>query len=193
MKIGIFGGTFDPVHLGHLFVVTRMKESLGLDKVIVVVANVSPFKVKTPPHADAKSRFEMVKLAFEGMEGIEVSSVEIDRGGVSYTIDTIKFLKQTFKQAEFTLLLSQDAIQSFDTWKNAKEINSSVKVVFAVDENGKKSFDGKHLCPITWTDISSTMIRKKFIEGKECKKFLSAKVLDYITMYQLYSKAYDNG
>ncbi len=193
MRVGIFGGTFDPVHKGHVHLVREMKKALHLDLVIIVVANLSPFKVDHPPQAKANDRLAMVKEAFSGLEGVEVSSIEIDRGGVSYTIDTVKDFLKTYPNDELVLLLTQDAVSTFKNWKAASEIESSLEVVFATDQKNKTKFEKINFCPIPWVESSSTIVRKRLDEGKDCEQFLSPKVLDYIAKHQLYSRAYDNG
>lgn len=193
MKIGIVGGTFDPVHNGHINLVKELIKKLQLDKVIVVVASVSPFKVDSPQHANAHQRYQMVKLAFEGIDNVEVSSIEVDRGGVSYTIDTVNTLLEAYQKEDLILMFTQDAIDSFDRFKDSKEIDAKVQVVFAVDEKKPIEIEDKEICPIHWFSCSSTMIRERLAKKECCKEFLSPKVLDYIAKHQLYSRAYDNG
>src|SRR5271169_3842537 len=91
-RIGVLGGTFDPVHVGHLVAAMRAREALGLDRVLLVVANVPWQKAGTRPVTPAEDRFLMVQAAVAGVAGLEASRVEIDRGGPSYTVDTVREL-----------------------------------------------------------------------------------------------------
>ena len=93
-RIGIFGGTFDPVHVGHLVAATWAREELGLDRVLLVVANVPWQKAGTRTVTPAEDRFRMVQAAVGGVAGVEASRIEIDRGGPSYTIDTVRELRE---------------------------------------------------------------------------------------------------
>ena len=193
MRIAIFGGSFDPVHNGHVNHVKQMIKALSLDKVIVVVANISPHKVNTPPHVSVERRLDMAKLAFEGVENIEISSIEMDRGGVSYTIETVETVVEAFQNEEIFLLIAEDGLKNFDSWKRAEDIESLINVVFAVDEKANLNETSKTTCSIPWIHICSTEIRKKLYKEDSCKEYISLKVLDYIAKHQLYSKAYDNG
>ncbi len=192
MRIGIFGGTFDPVHNGHVHLVQEMSKALHLDLIIVVVANLSPFKLEYPPIAKAIDRLEMVKLAFREVKGVVVSPIEINRGGTSYTIDTVKKILKDYPDDEMFLLLTQDAVDSFENWKDSHEIESLVKVVFAIDQNSKFKFDNRFFCSIPWVRSSSTEVRNRLFAREDGRQFLSPKVLDYIAKHQLYSRAYDN-
>lgn len=172
MRIGLFGGSFDPVHMGHENLVRALIKKLSLDKVFVMPAFVSPFKVKTPPKASPEDRLAMLRLAFEGDEKVTVLTDEIDRQEVSYTIDTVRRLVKKFPQDKFFLLLTEEAISTFPLWKEFKEIQLLAQVVFVGSAE------------IPWIPISSTEIREDL---EKRKKFLSAKVLDYIGRHQLYS------
>lgn len=193
MKIGVFGGSFDPIHRGHELLAKEAIRVLGLEKLICVVANVSPFKVDRPPLVDGEHRLEMVRLALEGIEGVEVSSLEVDRGGVSFTIDTVKTLKEAYRDEKFYLILSEDAVESFSRFKDVELIKNQVEVVFMVNQEKPFQKEGMTLIPVQRFECSSTMVRARLMEGQDCQDFLSPKVLDYISHHKLYSKVYDNG
>ena len=105
MRIGLFGGTFDPVHNGHLLVAVTAQEQFSLDKVLFIPAWVSPHKQSQGPAATATDRCEMLKLALAGHKGFELCIAEIERGGVSYTADTLRQLRSRYAPDTFFLLL----------------------------------------------------------------------------------------
>lgn len=121
MKLGIFGGTFNPIHAGHTALIERMKTALSLDRVLVIPAFV-------PPHKDASDvvegehRLAMCRLATAEMENVEVSDLEIGRGGKSYTIDTVRALDSMYPQDEIYLLVGGDSFLSFESWRRADEL-----------------------------------------------------------------------
>ncbi len=182
MRIGIFGGSFDPVHKGHETLVHHLKEALSLDKVLVIPTATSPFKQNAPPRVSAEDRLALVKLAFQDDPSIEVLSLEIDRGGVSYTIDTVREIKKKYPSDELFLLVSEENKEKFGLWKEAEELQKNVTVVFAGIK--KSSCQYGEIIPIPRIDISSTKIRK---EGPYASRdYLSPKVLDYIEKHHLY-------
>jgi nicotinate-nucleotide adenylyltransferase len=121
MRIGIFGGSFDPIHNGHLLLAELCCESLGLDQVRFLVANVSPFKTDRMP-ASNKERCEMVKLAIGGNPKFMVDTREIDRGGVSYTIDSVRSIADEYPDSQLFLLMGADAIVDIANWKEPAEL-----------------------------------------------------------------------
>ncbi len=171
MKIGLFGGSFDPVHKGHENLLENFLKSISLDKVFVIPAFISPFKIDKPPKASPQDRISMLRLAFEADPRIEVLTDEIDRKKISYTIDTVKNISSKFPKGQFFLLLAEEMRESFHLWKEFEEIKKIVHIEF-----GEKKIP-----------ISSTEVRKRLKEGKSCKNYLSGKVLDYIEKHQLYS------
>lgn len=170
MKIGVFGGSFDPVHIGHEALVKHVLQKYSLDKILIVPVYVSPFKVKTPPEALPKDRVAMLKLAFTGDSRIEICTDEIDRKEVSYTINTVRRMVQKFPHDEIVLILTDEALPTFDLWEESEEIQRLVQVVFTGPRGS----------------INSTEIRNRLKRGGGCKEFLSAKVLGYIEKYHLY-------
>lgn len=171
MNIGLFGGSFDPVHRGHENLLLNFMQKLSLDKIFVIPVFVSPFKIDRPPIATPQDRVAMLKLAFEGMSKVEILTDEIDRKEISYTIDTVREIVAKFPEDKFFLLLSEEMIPLFPLWKNFEEIKKLVRPEF-----------GKVTLP-----ISSTAIRERLKNCESCKEYLSAKVLEYIEKYALYS------
>lgn len=121
MRIGVFGGSFDPVHLGHLLVAECCREQAGLDRVMFVPAAVPPHKLDRTL-APAEDRLAMLRLATGGHDAFEVSTVELDRGGVSWTVDTLAALAALHPAAEWRLILGPDALADLPTWRDPQRI-----------------------------------------------------------------------
>lgn len=121
MRIGVFGGSFDPVHLGHLLVAESCREQAGLDRVVFVPAAVPPHK-RDRTLAPAGDRLAMLHLATGGHDAFDVSTVEIDRGGVSWTVDTLVTLASLHPAAELRLILGPDALADLPTWRDPQRI-----------------------------------------------------------------------
>jgi len=131
-NIGVFGGAFDPPHIGHVNLAVRAAELLGLDKVIVIPTGVSPHKTASATaYAD---RFAMAKLAFAQYEKFEVSDIE-STGEVNYTVDTLRELNRRYPTSELYLIIGGDMLASFDKWRDYGEILKLCKVVAAARED----------------------------------------------------------
>src|ERR1700722_12141717 len=137
-RIGIFGGTFDPVHVGHLVAATWAREGLGLDRVLLVVANVPWQKAGTRVVTAAEDRFRMVQAAVEGVAGVEASRMEIDRGGPSYTVDTVRELLEADPSTRPYVIVGADVAKELDTWKRVDELRTAVTLV-VVERGGTSS------------------------------------------------------
>ncbi len=191
MNIGIFGGTFNPPHYGHLVVAERVREQLGLQKVLFVPSATSPHKQHLDI-IDPALRMQMVQLALRGQECFEPSPVEMDRGGVSYTIDTLERIRQEYPGAELYLLIGMDNLDEFDTWKSPEKIVELSTVVVmtrpgfrpGVDEHGiRKSFV---FCQVPEIGISSSEIRARVKQGKSIRFLVPEPVEAYIHAHGLY-------
>jgi nicotinate-nucleotide adenylyltransferase len=121
MRIGVYGGSFDPVHIGHLLLAECCREQAGLDRVLFVPAATQPHK-QNRRLADPQHRIDMLRLATGGHPAFEVATLEIDRGGVSYTVDTLAALKSAHPAAELCLLLGPDALAGLPTWREPRRI-----------------------------------------------------------------------
>jgi nicotinate-nucleotide adenylyltransferase len=121
MKLGIFGGTFDPVHYGHLLLAESAREQLGLDQVWFIPAALAPHK-QDRQAVTAKQRVEMLELAIAGHPAFRVSTLEIDRGGVSYTVDTLQDISVQLPDAELFLLMGADSLRDLLTWREPERI-----------------------------------------------------------------------
>ncbi len=134
MRIGIYGGSFDPVHYGHLLLAESCREQRELDKVFFVPAAVSPHK-SHQASSDGKLRAEMLRLAIGGHSGFEVKTWELDRGGMSYTVDTLQEVRTHFPTAEIFLLMGADSLHDFPNWRDPVLI-CELATILVVDRPG---------------------------------------------------------
>ncbi len=198
MKL-FFGGSFDPVHMGHLLVARDVMEALGFERVVFVPAHQAP--LKDPHLASPEERLEMLRLSILGLQGFEVSHIEIDRGGISYTVDTARELRKTLGDRPF-FLVGADSFLSLHLWKEPDELVSLARFV-VVDREGKrervmnylrenfpelKEGEDFHFLSVRRVDISSTEIRERVKEGKSIKWLVPEQVEDYILARGLYTK-----
>ncbi|HSP44366.1 MAG TPA: nicotinate-nucleotide adenylyltransferase [Chthoniobacterales bacterium] len=185
-KIGIFGGTFDPIHHGHLILAHDALEQLGLDSVIFIPAAISPHKLAQRAAA-AESRLEMLRAAIEGESHFCLDALELERPGPSYTVDTIEALKTRKPDAEFVCLIGEDNVAQLATWHRFSELSKMVK--FAVlDRTGLKS---THPYPIIsrHLDISATDIRNRVARGQSIRYLVPPAVEKIIRERQLYRES----
>ena len=121
MRIGVFGGSFDPVHLGHLILAENCRQQANLDQVLFIPSAMSPHK-RDGAHGTDRQRLEMLDLAIGGHRDFVRSDMEIKRGGVSYTIDTLRELEESQTDNEWFFLMGADSLESFSSWKEPDEI-----------------------------------------------------------------------
>lgn len=183
MKIGIYGGSFDPIHKGHTKIAEIAINELSLDKLLFVPAYISPFKTGKNI-VSAEHRINMINLVKP--DKTEVCEFEIKRNNLSYTIDTIKYLKNKYKDDELFLIIGSDNINLLHKWKDIDEIASLVKIcVFKRTRNVNKTNIKKYNCLLLKNpiyDYSSTEFKKGFLD------VVDEKVIDYIGENKLYSK-----
>ena len=129
MRIGVFGGTFDPIHVGHLVAAVNARHTLGLDRVLFVVANEPWQKVGDRPVSPALDRLTLVDAALGGVDGLEASRLEIDRGGPSYTVDTIEELRRLEPTADLYLIVGADVIAGLTTWERLDDVRRETTMV----------------------------------------------------------------
>lgn len=194
MRIGIFGGSFNPVHLGHVALVVHLIEAKQLDQVYILPVNMSPFK--TDQHLlDGKERIHLCRLAFKGVPKCKVLATEVKRGGVSYTIDTLNELLQkgyVSKQDSLFLLLGQDSLQGFANWKSKEQIVEMAEIVVASRGNSAKVETSVSFIETPLFDVSATEIRQRLKKKLYCGHLLNKTVYKYIQKKSLYLKAEDN-
>ena len=189
MKIGILGGTFNPVHIGHLILAEEAREKLGLDKVIFVPAYLPPHK-DTTDIAPALMRLVMLKLAARGNRFISVSDTEIKRDGRSYTIDTIREFKIKFPGDELYFLIGSDLLTYLADWKDLNEILTMVKFIAATRPGYPLERIPNYIdtIPIRAVDISGFEIRKAVKLNKSFRYLVTEAVYKYIVKKGLYKQ-----
>jgi nicotinate-nucleotide adenylyltransferase len=189
MKIGILGGTFNPIHIGHLILAEEIREKLNLGKVIFVPTYIAPHKDNVCV-AKAKDRFQMIKLAIRGNQFFSVSDREIKRKGLSYTIDTLKEFKKQYTNKELYFITGSDLLNYLNEWKDLNEIIKMVKFV-VVTRPGyplEKIPSYIQTQAIRAVDISAFEIRQAIKEGKSFRYLVADTVYDYINKHKLYRK-----
>jgi len=187
MKIGILGGTFNPVHIGHLILAEEAREKLGLDKIIFVPAALPPHKdnVNIAPALD---RLKMLKLAVRTNKFFGVSEAEIKRQGRSYTIDTLKEFKRKYGSDELYFIIGSDLLKYLNEWKDLSEIIKMVKFV-AATRPGYPLEQIPHYIQtlaIRAVDVSGFAVRQCVREQKSFRYLVPDKVFDYINKRKLY-------
>lgn len=190
-KVGFIGGTFDPIHIGHLQLALEARDCFLLDEVLFCPTYLSPFKVKEGTCASAQDRLKMVSLALEGISGLKVLDYEISQNVVSYTIDTIRFLKKKFPDKEYYLLIGEDHLKNFFKWKEAEELMRLALLKVGSREGFVKSehfsLPKESFFKIHNLEISSTYLRESLVSKRYCKHLIPPKVVDYIHQHKLYS------
>ena len=182
-KIGLFGGSFDPIHHGHLILARDAMESLGLDRIIFIPVMVSPHKVARPPAA-ARLRCEMVAAAISGEPRFSMDACEAEREGPSFAIDTVRLMRQRFPQAEFFYFIGEDNVPALHTWK---EIDAMKELAtFVVLARGDlEPVEGFSVISRN-IDISSTDIRNRIARSLSVRYLLPDAVCAILTRHQLY-------
>ena len=188
-KVGIFGGTFDPIHLGHLITAQSVREIRKLEKIIFIPAYISPHKsdIKT---SSADDRLNMIKLAIEGISFFEYSDMEIRKGGVSFTVDTLRELKEKYENLEF--IVGYDNIFTFNTWRDPDEImNLATIVVLKRKSSHPPEFKDKYYNQAVFVqtrgiEISATDLRERVKKELPINFLVPPKVMEYIYNHKLY-------
>jgi nicotinate-nucleotide adenylyltransferase len=189
MKLGLFGGSFDPVHLGHLLVAQAAREELELTRLYFIPAARSPFKPTTEP-SPAAIRLRLLRLALAGQTQCEVDEQEITRGGVSYSIDTVRDYTQRFPQAKLFYLIGADHIAQLPKWREAGELARLVEFV-VIPRPGEKSaplpspFRGRSLTGFP-LGVSSSQIRARAKGGLPIDWLVLPAVAEAIRNNRLY-------
>lgn len=199
MNVGIIGGSFNPIHIAHLIIADRFVDQMGLDTCFFVPANVSPFKTPDAVLAPAADRLTMVRNATEQHSKFAVSDVELLRGGVSYTIDTVSYFASEYPRATLSLLIGSDQAIEFVRWKDWQDICSLAQLCIVrrpflltpeMEDRLTASLAIDNRTPI-WInapllEISSTEIRKRVHEQKSINYLTVKSVRDHIAAHHLY-------
>ncbi|MBI3307175.1 MAG: nicotinate-nucleotide adenylyltransferase [Candidatus Omnitrophica bacterium] len=189
LKIGILGGTFDPIHFGHLSLARHAKDQFHLDKVLFIPALIPPHKLSRRDITPAPYRYHMVELAIQNQPEFEISDLELNRPDISYTVDTLRDLEKTYPQSEFYLIVGADTLAEVPHWHESEEIMNKVKFLAA-----KREIEGEtkiHSAYIHWINmplfkISSSQIRRFISNGQSAAEWLPEAVGRYIQEMKLY-------
>ena len=187
MKIGLLGGTFNPVHLGHLLLADEAREKLGLGKVVLIPANLPPHKLNDEI-APSLERLRMARLAIKGNKSFSVSDMEIRRKGRSFTIDTIKEFSRLCPKDELYFIIGSDLLTYLDEWKDLPQIVSMVKFIVATRPGYALEKIPSYITtmPIRAIDISGFEIRQRIREGRSFRYLVPESVFNYINRKRLY-------
>jgi len=206
LRQGIFGGTFDPIHIGHVATVRDVIERCNLDQVRYLPASIPPHR--SLPGVSAQQRLEMVKIALADEPAMIIDDLELRREGRSYTIDTVQALQQRFPKSTFSLILGLDALLGFDRWHRWQELLELINIIAMVRpgwqppdplpdwwQNAVSRDPTKHDTPDTVkiklvdidpVDVSATRIRQGIADGDDMGAFLHPGVWQYIQTHGLY-------
>ena len=192
MKICLFGGTFDPPHIGHLLIAQTVYEAENFDKILFIPGYVPPHKNSVTP---IKHRIEMVKIAISDNPNFEYSDVDIVRKGISYTIDSIVDIKRNYKLTndEIYYLIGSDSLIDFKNWKDSKEILDECNVIVAIRPGFRPSdiphwiLQKVHFANIPRFELSSSKIRSRWVKDLTIRYMVTLPIWEYINKNSLYS------
>lgn len=191
-RLGIFGGTFDPPHVGHLVTAVNVRHELALDRVLLVVNDQPWQKLGTRSITPASDRFAMVEAAVGSVEGLAASRIEIDRGGMSYTADTLRTLLDDDPDRQLYVILGSDAAVGLPTWERAEEVRTLATIV-VVERPGTHEATP----PPGWSwvrvevprlEVSSTDLRARVSDGRPLDYLLTPEVIDTVEALGLYQE-----
>lgn len=195
MRIGIYGGTFDPIHFGHLLLAESCRDACRLDQVIFVPARVSPHKLDVVM-APIRARLEMLELALAGFPEFRVSRVEVDRQGPSFTVDTLRHFRTELPDDELFLLMGADSVADFPRWREPQQILELATVVVVnraravPDVSALADLDTTRRPPLSVSmpgvDFSASDIRRRVQEGRSVRFQLPRPVEHYVRDKRLY-------
>jgi len=189
-RLGIFGGTFDPPHVGHLVTAVNVRHELDLDRVLLVVSNVPWQKVGTREISPPEARLAMVEAAVADVEGLEASRIELDAGGPSYTADTLATLLAEDASRELYVILGADAVAGLLTWERHEEVRDAATIV-AVERPGAvtvQALEGWRWqrVEVPRLEVSSTDLRARAVDGRPLDYLVTHEVADWIEEHGLY-------
>jgi nicotinate-nucleotide adenylyltransferase len=190
VRLGIFGGSFDPPHVGHLLAAVDAFDALELQRLVFVPASTQPLKAGLSA-VPAQHRLAMVELLIKGDARFEADAVEIHRAGLSYTVDTLRTFAQRFPRAERFFLVGQDAMATFGAWRDPDQILMLAQLAILRRAGGQDQSEpalprGTIALPTRLVDVSSTEIRERVRSGKSIRGFVPDSVAEYIETERLY-------
>jgi nicotinate-nucleotide adenylyltransferase len=189
---GILGGTFNPPHLAHLIVAQEVREALGLDAVVLIPTHVHAFK--GPAAAEPRHRAAMTELAVAGDPGLAVDRIEVQRGGVSYTVETLRALRQREPETSWSLIMGRDNLEELSQWRESETLPELADIVVTTrggaDESGDLPYGGRcTLVRVPALEVSSTAIRARVAAGRSVRYWVAPAVEAYIREHDLYREA----
>ncbi len=192
MKIGIFGGSFDPIHIGHAIIAQHIISSGAVDRLWFMVSPVNPLKAGREQHVADTDRLRMVEMVSRPMEGVETSAFEFTMPRPSYTIDTLNALQAKFPDDEFYLVTGGDNWQIFNKWRNSEEILAKYHLLIyprlgyevIIPDDLK---DRVTLVEAPIIELSSTEVRERLANGQSVRYYVPDEVLGYIERHHLYT------
>ena len=196
IKVGIMGGTFDPIHIGHLILAMEAINYKNLDEVWFIPTGNPNFK-QDKNVTDKKKRFEMVKIATQDNDKFKVCDYEINKNDVTYSWETMKYLRENYDD-DFYFIMGEDSLFSVETWENAEDFLKNTKILACIRRQEEMSkLDEKiyelkskgffvEKIPASFIDISSTKIREKAQSNQDFRYFVPNQVFDYIVRNKLY-------
>lgn len=202
-RLGIFGGTFDPIHMGHLVCAEQVRDALSLDAVIFLVAGIPVYK-KGQQVSSSADRIAMCKRAIADNPAFDVSTIEVDRAGDTFTIDSLRQMREHYPEnVEFYFIIGSDAALHVADWKESSAVFALARIVAVTRPNCKasgevskriESVGSGSVCyqEVTALNISSSDLRKKVLKGLSVRYLTPDIVLDYINEQGLYRSSYDD-
>jgi len=190
MRVGLFFGSFNPIHVGHLMLAQYMVNFADVDEVWLVVSPQNPFK-QDVELADTQHRLNMARLAVGDNEKIKISEVELSLPKPSYTIDTLRALEKEYPEIEFSIIMGADNLMSLNRWKEVETLLSRYRIiVYPRPGYEAKEPEGAHIeiVDAPQVDISSTQLRRWIGEGRSVLYFTNDKVIEYFSQNNLYNK-----
>lgn len=197
MRIAIFGGTFDPVHQGHMIIAEQVMGELGLDHVVFVPGGIPPHKEASSVRATAEDRYAMVEAAVETNEHFSADRVEVDAGRPMHSVETVEILKSRSPEHEWFFVTGADEVSNLLSWREPDRLLEEVMMVAATRpgydlsrldhlEAGLRNFDRIFPVECTRVDISATGIRRRMLQGKSIRYLVPEKVREIIARRRLY-------
>ncbi len=189
-RIGVFGGTFDPVHIGHLVAAVSVRQALDLDRVLLVVAN-QPWQKHDRRVSPAEHRLEMLTAAVAGVEGLEASAVEMERGGESYTVDTLEAMVRAEPEGDLFLVVGADVVADLPSWKRVGDVAGLATLVIVTRPGAPHANPGPgwvtERVEIPGLDVSASELRKRAAAGRSLDFLVPAPAIDVIRRLNLYA------
>lgn len=186
-RIGVLGGTFDPIHIGHLVVASEVRAALSLDTVLLVPTAAQPFKGETS-RASAEQRLEMCRLATADDDALQVSDVDVVRGGVTYTVDTLTDLAAQYPGAEFFFIGGADALARIDEWREPERLRTLARFVVVARPGHAMAVPDDQMLVVETPEmgVSSTDVRRRVATGAPWRYLVPVSVAAYIVQHGLY-------